>query len=89
MVAAPCRALTSAARWNGQAPQTATGEASTRAAHCQFRNCRAGIMASTTTGNARATDTSSRGSSWAASSAADVPSAASDPAGREAGRAAV
>ena len=28
MVAAPCRALTIAARWNGHAPHTATGEAS-------------------------------------------------------------
>ena len=60
MVAAPCRALTTAARWNGHAPHTATGEASARHAHCQFRNCSAGIIASATTGMASADDTSNR-----------------------------
>ena len=60
MVAAPCRALTTAARWNGHAPHTATGEASARQAHCQFRNCSAGIIASATTGMASADDTSNR-----------------------------
>ena len=54
MVAAPCRALTTAARWNGHAPHTATGEASARQAHCQFRNCSGGIIASATTGMASA-----------------------------------
>ena len=53
MVAAPWRALTSAARWNGQAPHTATGEASASDTHCHFRNCSAGTMASTTTGIAK------------------------------------
>jgi Cu+-exporting ATPase len=38
MVAAPCRALVTAARWNGSAPQTTTGEASVRASHCQLSN---------------------------------------------------
>src|ERR1019366_2818761 len=60
MVAAPCRALTTAARWNGHAPHTATGEASASDAHCQFRNCRGEIIASATTGMASASDTSSR-----------------------------
>ena len=35
MVAAPCRRLTQAARWNGQPPQTTTGAASVSDAHCQ------------------------------------------------------
>ncbi len=35
MVAVACRALTSAARWNGQAPQVTTGVASASATHCQ------------------------------------------------------
>ncbi len=60
MVAAPCRALMNAARWNGHAPHTATGEASASEAHCQFRNCAAGTIASTTTGTASASETSSR-----------------------------
>ena len=69
MVAAPCRALMSAARWNGHAPHTATGEASASDAHCQFRNCRDGIIASATTGIASASDTSSRCRNAAASPA--------------------
>jgi hypothetical protein len=73
MVAVPCRALTRAARWKGQAPHTATGEASARLAHCQFRNCSAGTMARTTTGIARASDTSSRCRSPSASSVPDPP----------------
>ena len=60
MVAARCRALTSAARWNGHAPQTATGAASASDSHCQFRNCSAGAIASTTTGTARTSETSKR-----------------------------
>jgi hypothetical protein len=54
MVAAPWRAFTAAARWKGQAPQTATGDARVSASHCQFVNCRAGTIESTTTGRARA-----------------------------------
>jgi len=60
IVAPPCRAFTAAARWNGHAPHTATGEASARHAHCQFRNCNGGIIASATTGMASASETSSR-----------------------------
>ena len=69
IVAAPCRALTAAARWNGQAPHTATGEANTREAHCQLRNCSGGTIASTTTGMASASETSSRHRSASASPA--------------------
>ena len=90
MVAAPCRALTAAARWNGHAPHTATGEASARHAHCQFRNCNAGIIASATTGMASANDTSSRCRNAAVSPAPS--SSAAAPAGSPrggAGRAAV
>ena len=90
MVAAPCRALTTAARWNGHAPHTATGEASARHAHCQFRNCNAGTIATATTGMASASDTSSRCRNADASpapSSSAAPPAGSPPGG--AGRAAV
>jgi hypothetical protein len=76
MVAAPCRALTRAARWNGHAPHTATGAASASDSHCQLRNCSAGTIASTTTGTASSSEISSRCRSSAASS--------SPPAGRAA-----
>ena len=49
-----------AARWNGQAPQIATGEARANESHCQLRNCSAGIIASTTTGTVRTVETSKR-----------------------------
>ena len=80
MVAAPCLASVNAARWNGHAPHTATGEASTSEAHCQFRNCAAGTIASTTTGTASASDTSSRCRSAACSSRASSGGVASGPA---------
>ena len=35
IVAAPCRALIAAARWNGHAPHTTTGAARVRVSHCQ------------------------------------------------------
>jgi hypothetical protein len=38
MVVAPWRALVNAARWNGSAPQTTTGEAKVRDNHCQLSN---------------------------------------------------
>jgi hypothetical protein len=60
MVAAPCRTPASAARWNGHAPHTATGDASARLTHGQPGNCHAGTIPSTTTGTARASDTGSR-----------------------------
>ena len=90
MVAAPWRALTIAARWNGHAPHSTTGEASASEAHCQSRNCSAGIIASTTTGIASASETSSRRRSV---SAFPVPSSSlatrTDSCPRGAGRAAV
>ncbi|CAB4908947.1 unannotated protein [freshwater metagenome] len=60
IVLAPCRAFTAAARWKGQAPQTATGLARVRASHCQLSNCSAGTIDSTSTGRASAAETSSR-----------------------------
>ena len=50
IVAARCRALTAAARWNGHAAQTTTGPARANESHCQNRNCAPGTIASTTTG---------------------------------------
>ena len=38
MVAAPWRALIQAARWNGHAAHTITGELSASTAHCQYVN---------------------------------------------------
>ena len=60
IVAAPCRRLTHAARWNGQAPQTATGAASASASHCQFVNCSAGIIDIATTGTVSTVEMISR-----------------------------
>ena len=68
MVAAACRALTAAARWNGQAPQVTTGVASASDTHCQAGNWAAGTIASTTTGTASASDTTSRRRGVAAAS---------------------
>ena len=50
MVAAPWRALMNAALWNGHAPHTTTGAASVSESHCQYVNCRAGIIANAMTG---------------------------------------
>ena len=60
MVAAPCRALTAAARWNGQAPQVTTGVASASDTHCHAGKWAAGTIASTITGTASASDATSR-----------------------------
>ncbi len=60
MVAAPCRALVQAARWNGHPPQTTTGAARVSESHCQLSNCAAGTMASRTTGTASSAETSRR-----------------------------
>ena len=51
IVAAPWRRLIHAARWNGHAPQTTTGEARVEASHCQLVNCSAGTIASSSTGS--------------------------------------
>ena len=50
MPASACRAVRQATVWNGSAAHAATGVASTRATHCQPRNCSAGIIDSTITG---------------------------------------
>ena len=86
MVAAPCRALIRAARWNGHAPQVATGVAAASEAQRQSWNCSAGTIASSTTGTARATETSIRRRSSRRDPAA---SSASCPASGGAGSAAV
>ncbi len=70
MVAVPCRAFAAAARWNGQAPQTATGVASAKASHCQCGKCSAGTMDSASTGTASAALTSNRPRGPAATSPA-------------------
>ncbi len=66
IVAAPCRALITAARWKGHAPHTATGAARASDSHCQFRNCQAGTIPRTTTGTASSSEISSRWRSAAA-----------------------
>ncbi len=81
MVAAPCRALVRAARWKGQAAYVTTGAVSVSDSHCQYVNCQAGTMASTTTGSARTTEVIRRRRSGpSSSSAGSVPSAAGAPA---------
>src|SRR5665811_1798634 len=60
IVAAPCLTLVQAARWNGRAPQTTTGEARVSDNHCQLSNWRAGTMDMSRTGTARIADTTSR-----------------------------
>lgn len=60
MVAAPCRAFVTAARWKGSPPQTTTGAASVSESHCQFSNWRAGIIDMRTTGRASTAETVSR-----------------------------
>ena len=60
IVAAPWRRFVSAARWNGQAPHTTTGEARVNASHCQWSNCRAGTIDSSITGRLSPAETSRR-----------------------------
>src|SRR5664280_967229 len=60
IVAAPWRALVRAARWNGYAPQTTTGEARVRANHCQLSNCNAGIIDISNTGRLSAAEITRR-----------------------------
>ena len=57
IVAAPWPSPASAARCSGQAPQTATGTASSRLTHCQPVNCSAGTIANTITATASGTQT--------------------------------
>ena len=79
-MAAPCRRLVHAARWNGSAPHTATGAVERQRRHCQYGNCSTGTIAMATTGTASPTQTSSR----VRSSAAPGPSAPSSVAARPA-----
>ena len=74
MVAAPCRALVNAARWNGQAAYVTTGAASVRESHCQYSICSAGIMAIAITGRARTTAVIRRRRSGSSSSVVGAPS---------------
>src|SRR5664279_1654670 len=60
IVAAPWRTLVKAARWNGNAPQTTTGEARVRASHCQLSNCHAGTIDISSTGRLRTAEITSR-----------------------------
>jgi hypothetical protein len=60
IVEVPCRRLTQAARWKGQAPQTTTGAANVRESHCQLSNCHGETIASRITGTVRTADTSTR-----------------------------
>src|SRR5665647_3204962 len=53
IVAARWRALVNAARWNGNAPHTTTGEARVRDNHCQLSNCNTGIIDRSSTGRLR------------------------------------
>src|SRR5699024_9504128 len=50
MVAVPSLRFFHAATWKGSAPQTTTGAASAKEAHCQWVNCSAGIIAIAMTG---------------------------------------
>jgi hypothetical protein len=85
IVAAPCRRLIQAARWNGQAPQVATGAASVRAALCQLSNCNAGIIETSSTGSVRTAASTSRCRSAEAASGSAAASAAGPSAGPAAG----
>ncbi len=60
MVAAPWRRLAHAARWNGQAPQVATGAASVSDSHCQLVNCSAGTIAISSTGTVSTMESTNR-----------------------------
>src|ERR1035437_680141 len=60
IVAAPWRALVNAARWNGNAPHTTTGEARVRASHCQLSNCNGAIIDINHTGRLRTAQITSR-----------------------------
>ncbi len=59
MVAAPCRRLRSAARWNESPPQRTTGVARANDSHSQPGKRSGGIMPSATTGAVSAAETAS------------------------------
>src|ERR1700742_246727 len=60
IVAAPCRRLVQAARWNGHAPHTTTGAANVSDNHCQLVNCSTGAIAIAITGTVNASEISNR-----------------------------
>ena len=60
MVVAPCRALTAAARWNGQPAHSTTGVDRASETHSHDSNRRGGNIPSSTTGSVRAAATSRR-----------------------------
>src|SRR5262249_23621432 len=60
MVAARCRRLATAARWNGQPPHTTTGGGRAGDSHCKNRSGGAGPTARATTGTVRAAQPSNR-----------------------------
>ena len=72
IVLAPCRALTAAARWNGQPHTHTTTLASASDTHCQVGNCHAGTIENAITGtpSAAARTTLSRSSPASSTSGA-------------------
>jgi len=52
--------LAHAARWNGHAPQTATGAARVSDSHCQLSNCSGATIAITNTGRVSSAEITSR-----------------------------
>jgi hypothetical protein len=83
IVEVACRRFVHAARWNGYAPQTTTGAASTRDSHCQYVNCQAGTIAIAITGTVSTVDTTSRWRSERSGSSSSITrSAPSAPAAR-------
>ena len=79
IVVSPSRRPAHAARWNGHAPHTATGAASTSETHSSCSNRNAGTIAISTTGSDRTALASSRRRSDASST-----SCRSGPGGRTA-----
>ncbi len=72
IVAVACLRFAHAARWNGSAPHTTTGEASVSASHCQLSNCSAGTIDTSSTGSDRTPEMMSRRRSGALGSSASV-----------------
>ncbi len=86
IVAAPCRRLVQAARWNGSAPHTTTGAASVSESHCQASNCSAGTIAIATTGTVSTRQTSSRSRSARVASGCSTSPSSGAPADGAGGR---
>ncbi len=69
MVAAAWRRFAQAARWKGQAPHVAMGNASIRLSHCQWSNCRGVNIPRAITGTASTPTIATR---WASGSRSPV-----------------